>query len=532
MRLRLTAPMAFAVAVAGFIGLAALSYWNRAVAIYAVLAWCALVIAVMPMVGWVLTVFAVPFQNLFAISSRGFGSIRSVVLVLLTARLSLLLVQRRTYRSPLLWLLLAFAVMASLHEVVLGASAGELVWDTLFFLALGSVYVVSREFSAQPTGMALAGAALIGSALVSGVVTFLFLYVPLPGLVYFHQPIDDLRLFAVQDSPNVLAKLLMVSLLFLVCRVAWLQQGRRYIVPFVPVNTFLLAATASRSVLLAAASTLLFLFPVANRSNLRILRVWSIVVLALGGYAAWMVSSPWIDRHAAEQWVARNQENLDYYLETSEAPPGLVGQIGHVVLRDLRLDASYVMTKIDGRTGYRRRSFQIMEMGQRDRTWKAGLKIVAEHWAWGIGGPQQWARYMQEILSYPFSSPHNALLEVTGGYGVLGLVLYLSVIALFVRNYLSMKKLVREPWQRIANEATLLCGVATFLAEMTDTLTVFGIFELQAIWFWVIAGLQAGLRDALHQETAAQAKGGAANPQDLLETISSRLATVRRIGAS
>jgi hypothetical protein len=502
--------MALVSAAIGFVGLAALSYWNPMLAVGAVLAWSAIVIVRWPVIGWALTIFAVPLQNLFALSSADFGRIRAILLLLLMVRMLSLAAKRQTYRSPMLWFLLAFGVLVWAHDIALGSSVMLLARDIVFFLALGAVYVISREFCAQARGMALAHAAIILSALVSAAFTALFLYVPLPDLIFYHQSLDNLRLFGVQDNPNALAKFLMLALLLLVCVAIFKPHLGRRAIPLVFVTASLLAATSTRSVVVALAATLFVLFPLLNRRFGRASSFWAILSLVVLGYTAWMLgAAPWVERHAAEQWTAHEEWGLCYYLSDASSAhnpcglqgpavqrtaPHVLGQIWSAVAKELRMRGSYAMRKVNDKTVYDRRAFSPWQIGQRDRTWDGGLKVVAAHWAWGIGGPKQWAQFMQEILDYPFDSPHNALLEVTGGYGVLGLLLYLSVVGFFIRNYLSMRTLAREPWQRLANEWTFLAGVAVFVVEMTDVLTVFGI-TIHAIWFWVIAGLQAGLRD-------------------------------------
>jgi O-antigen ligase/polysaccharide polymerase Wzy-like membrane protein len=244
-------------------------------------------------------------------------------------------------------------------------------------------------------------------------------------------------------------------------------------------------------------------------------RVLALPVIVLLGYATWLVGvAPWAERHAARGWLAYHdrypcfsletrpdQHSCEQLLASGREMPSL-DHIKNEVVRGLRLQASYAMTKHDDRILYARRDFKLDQMGQRDRTWSAGVRIVAQHWAWGIGGSRQWAQYMQRLLGFPFTSPHNGVLEVAGGYGVLGLILYLSIIGMFVRNYWTLRKLVRKPWQRLVNESTFLCGVAVFLFETTDVLTVLA-FSIHGIWFWAIAGVQAGLRNAVGEEERA-----------------------------
>jgi hypothetical protein len=150
------------------------------------------------------------------------------------------------------------------------------------------------------------------------------------------------------------------------------------------------------------------------------------------------------------------------------------------------------MIKQGNKTEYIGRPFSISKIGQRDITWRGGLNVVIAHWAWGIGGPGEWQKHMQKLTGYPFDSPHNSVLEVIGGYGILGGVLYFIVIGVFIRNYLLLKNLVTEQWQILANEWVFLCAAAVFVIEMVDVLTVFGM-TIHAIWLWVIVGLQTGL---------------------------------------
>ena len=506
-------PLTVAAAALAFVSLSAISYWSRSLAIGTVLTWSALVIIWKPVVGWTLTIFAVPFQSLFAIANEDFFRIRAILLLVLTARLGWLLVRRETYRSPMPWLLFAFAMLVGIHDVVSGSNWKQLTWDTLFFLALGAVYLISREFGSQERGMALAQTAMVLSALVCAAFSLLFLFLPLPDLIIFHQSLVGLRLFGVQDNPNALALILLPALLFLVCASIFKPRTGPSTIPLLLASAFLLAATETRSVLVAIGTTLFFFLPLLNWPDARLLRyrLLALPAIVLLASATWLIGfAPFLERHAARQWIGRQEWSLCYYLTGSFDPirceralgtagsltPVTAAEIFGSMMRDLRLQGSYAMIRTDGKTEYVWRAFSPREVGQRDRTWRAGFDVVGQHWLWGIGNNLQWSRYMDRLLGYPFSSPHNGLLEVTGGYGVSGSLLYLSVLGLFVRNYLRMRALVRQPWQRLANEWTFLCGVTVFIVEIADELIVLA-FSIHAIWFWVIVGLQAGLRDAV-----------------------------------
>jgi O-antigen ligase/polysaccharide polymerase Wzy-like membrane protein len=518
---RVTVPWTFAAAAIGFVSLSAISYWSRPLAIGTVVTWSVLVIMWKPPIGWALTIFAVPFQSLFAMANEDFFRIRAVLILVLTVRLCGLLMRRETYRSPMPWLLVAFALLVSIHDVSSGSNWKQLTWDTLFFLALGAVYLIAREFGSQASGMALAQTAMVLSALICGAFSLVFLFVPLPDLIIFHQSLVGLRLFGVQDNPNALALILVPPLLFLVCAPIFTPRRGPATIPLLLASAFLLAATETRSAFVAIGTTLFLFLPLLNlpdvkRSRYRFVALPAIVLLAS---ATWLIGvAPFLERHAARQWIARQEWSLCYYLTgsfdpircerelgtTRSATPLAADAIFGSMMRDLRLEGSYAMIRVDGKTEYVRRAFNPREVGQRDRTWRAGFNVVAQHWLWGIGNNLQWSRYMNRLLGYPFSSPHNGLLEITGGYGVFGFLLYLSVLGLFVRNYLRMRTLVRDPWQRLANEWTFLCGVAVFLVEIADELIVLA-FSIHAIWFWVIVGLQAGLRDAVGSNSSRPA---------------------------
>lgn len=511
---------ALAVAAAGFVGVAALSYLNRTLAVWALLAWSVLTIVSMPIVGWAFTMFAVVFQDVFALGADDFRRIRYALLLVLVGRLGWLVVQRRMYRSPLLWCLLAFTALVGLHDVLSGSSAKQAVWDAGVLLSLAGVYVVSREFGRDPAGATLGAAAMVLAAFLSAALSFAFLYLPLPGLIALGRLPDSLRLFGVQDNPNSLAQLLVPALLILVCASIGRQRSPGW-VALVATAGVLLAATGTRAGLLVVAATLFVLLPLVTSPGVRRtgVRVVALPLVALLGCAVWLIGvAPWVEHRAAQQWIARSDAFLCVYLEArsghdpcdrlfltaDDSGVSPVNRILDTFMRDLRLQASHAMFKVDGRTTYVRRAFRISEMGQRDRTWRAGLTVVSQHWLWGFAGREGWAQHMQVLTGYPFTSPHNGVLEVTGAYGVLGLLLYVSVIVLFVRNYLDLRQRAHLPWQRAANEWVFLCGAAVFLFELTDALTVLA-FSIHAIWFWGIVGMQAGLLDAAAAERPAAA---------------------------
>lgn len=492
-------------AILAYFILAALSYWNSDTAVIAVVGLIVLLTIRQPLAGWALTIFVIPFQNLFNLSDTDYYHVLMPLLLIAVAQAIALAAKHRLYRSPLFLVLLSFTALVWLHELTDGASLREMAHGALI-LSLGAVYLVSRYFSAQPYGLAAMRTAMIASPLLAALLTALFLYVPLPGLISFHGEITNLRLAGVVHNPNALGKLLMFSLVLLVCNAAFRPKTGRWTLLLAAVLAMPIAATFAKSVMVACVVTLFFalLFLDHIAENKR--RYWRFPAAIAMGWITWiLIFAPWVEQHAAYQWAEQTKASVCYYIHgdrPKSCPPDTetlakgAQPLAEDTLRDFRLDGSAEMTQKDGKIEYKKRDSKVMQTGQRDRTWGAGLAVLRDHYLWGIGDSSQWKKYMQQLLGFPFDSPHNVLLEIGGGYGLLGLALYLSAITFFVQNYLSIRRMGLQPDQRAANESIFWCGVAIFIVEMLDVATIFGA-TMHAIWFWVLAGMQSGIRDSL-----------------------------------
>ena len=513
----------FVVAAAGFVLLAACSLYSPLFGYFAVLVWAGAVILKAPVVGLALVVFIAPVENLFALDSELFGRIRSILLLLITLRM---LAALKVSRAPILWLLAGFAVLVVLHALQSHVGAKEVVWLMLFFLSLGAMYSLCRHFGSDRSGATLIQIALCATAMFCGAVSFLFLFTASPALVAFRQSLDNLRLFGVQDNPNALAKFLSVALIIMLVDASLRREAAMWLKVCIAGCAVMLAATGTKSAVLGIVCAVIVAALRGNRRLVASRRFAAVAALAATGYLVWLLAlGPILQRHAAVEWIALKQFNLCYYVKSDptfagpcrsgkEALPkndqsgeskqstSRVAQLTQYVLkRELRIDAPVAMYDRDGKTTYRLRSFGLLKIGQRDRTWEGGLKIVAQHWRWGIGGSHEWAAWMKRTIGYPFDSPHNAILETLGGYGVLGLALYLGVLVVFIRNYIDLRNRGLTGWQLEANEWTFMAGIAIFAIEMVDVLTVFGV-TIHALMAWTIFGVQAGIVDAASEGLA------------------------------
>jgi O-antigen ligase len=112
-------------------------------------------------------------------------------------------------------------------------------------------------------------------------------------------------------------------------------------------------------------------------------------------------------------------------------------------------------------------------------------------WLLGMGfGTDVWARFFAPMaLVKELQSPHSALLEVTGQFGVVGLAVYLALVATVVRAYLHNRL---EP-------ATAGVALALLLIMARELLAASYIFSpsILATYFWILFGMAlAQLPDA------------------------------------
>jgi O-antigen ligase len=205
-----------------------------------------------------------------------------------------------------------------------------------------------------------------------------------------------------------------------------------------------------------------------------------------------LVVRPRVEHWAAEAWQSAGNENMHSYLVPSKELA-----LSDILERGFRVGESSRMTELpNGEIRYQKRSFDIWHTGQRDLLWEAGVSVIRDHPWWGIGY-KNWQEELDRRLGYPFRSPHNAFLEIVGGYGVLGGVLYILLILVFLRNLL----LIRRRFASGMINATILWGGlsgASWLAmELPDVSTSLAI-TLVTVWFWIFLGLHESMHESSH----------------------------------
>lgn len=157
---------------------------------------------------------------------------------------------------------------------------------------------------------------------------------------------------------------------------------------------------------------------------------------------------------------------------------------------------SEIYRNIDGAIEYKDRNCQdIGCTGQRDRLWKTGLSVWGEHWFFGIG-PGNWPGEYMRRERFPFDSPHNALIELGGGFGIIGLALYaLLIFALFRVSRSAFSSPSQGNITAIHTRGTLMFAWAILIAEWVDPVKFLAISP-HTIWLWLLlAAIVSPVRD-------------------------------------
>ena len=521
---------AFIGAITGVILLAGYSLYSPVFAYYAIMVWLAALILWSPGIGFCLMLFVVPIQNLFALDSTHFGRIRTISLAFLfVSVLTHKEYIKESFKLPVIWLIAGFVSLAVLHSLQNNIDPKDIILTALYLSSLGLVYLISLHLSTTSVGVKLIGIAIASSAIFCAVITFLFLFVPIPNVIAYHGELDNLRLAGVQDNPNAMAKFLAVALMIMIANASLNPKPPIWLMIIVTACGVLLAATGTKSAILGITIALLGATLIGNRKHIFLKHLAMTLSLATFAYFAWVFAiAPIANYHAAMQWVARKEYNLNYYIKNN--PRNLMGvetsnikptnssivpykleKLLHNKIQDVRntarLDQQYKMDFKNGKITYTSRQASLLTIGQRDRTLKGGLEIIKRHWLWGIGNAERWQVNMQELIGYPFDSPHNSILEVWGSYGIAGLVMYIIMIYFFIRNFIHLRNGNLVSWQAVANEWTFMAG-ATFLGiELIDTLTLFAQ-TIHSITLWSILGAQQGIVKSMpirliHRPTAS-----------------------------
>lgn len=156
---------------------------------------------------------------------------------------------------------------------------------------------------------------------------------------------------------------------------------------------------------------------------------------------------------------------------------------------------SFVASGKDYALGERLASLAQFERGtaaSRILMWQSSLKIIADNPLMGTGSDTFWLVFPSYLPPHyevvvrenarP-GSPHNDLLEVATGMGVLGLITYLWLLIVFFRVGVSLFKALDRRWHPLS--IGLLAGIIGYLIQIQFSFHVIGVAPI----FWMIIGL-------------------------------------------
>ena len=336
---------------------------------------------------------------------------------------------------------------------------------------------------------------------------------------------QGVRLAGVHANPNATAKFLIAGQAFLLAAVwaAFVWDGSGPLRCSVRIKIALLLMAALGAVAIGATLSKASLLGMAGAPLLAALWLWgrsrrravfsagsAVVVLGLAlGYGAVLAgglektviqrgmhkpSPPELPRAAEKKsetpdLAARlaSQFRLSQSVEMTVAPP-VAGQAQRK--REIPVDRSEMYRNFDGPIEYKTRECESVTCtGQRDRLWRAGLEIWKENWILGIG-PGGWSEAYSAALQFPFDTPHNAVIEMGGGFGLPGLGIYALFVwcllgqirAAFLTSYADFTTAV------YVRGAVLFAG-AILITELVDPAKFFAMSP-HTIWlWWLLAGL-------------------------------------------
>jgi O-antigen ligase/polysaccharide polymerase Wzy-like membrane protein len=504
--------VAFTVVCALFLAFA----WASQFGIVASTAACAALLAIValaaPSLGILLVVFCTPIRSIFDLPQAGMQIVLASGLVAVTLRhLPLFVAFLRERRPRLLLVLAAFILVYVLRSVLEllqhpDANARAIAQEAVFYIAMLGValaahaHATDRGFTAAL--LTAAGSAILLTIAIDAVNT----YFPALGTALdLLKGLPAARFSGLHVNPNATGKYLMMGT-FLAA--ALLVAARSRAVASVAVlglvaTTLCFSATYSKSTLLASAGALgLWLAVVTGRRDWRpagrILAVLAIVLISIGTW--YLALSPHAERLALRNFLEfKNRE------PASLNPPAPPTTLARRLEEEMRIGRSYSMTveqppanapansemyrNVPGRIVYSQRDCGWECTGQRDRLWGTGLDIVRAHWLIGIG-PHRWIPEYQARLSFPFDSPHNVLLEMWGGYGIVGVALYLVLLAVLLRQLARSVTLPLSAPAFILVITTALYIVALLIVELVDP-AMFMAMNPHAIWIWTFSAVAA-----------------------------------------
>jgi hypothetical protein len=499
-----------------FFAICSLSYLDLPIGLWlAAVLFSALALA-SPLSGLLLILIAVDFQYLFWFEPSAFYRIIGLLSLVYCFRVLPITLRELSRLSPLWIALLFFITIVFLHLSV-NSGYAEILQALGFSFLTAAVFLHARHAVGTPDAI-VAIATVCLSGLATSILSFIYLYLPAPGLFLSHSPLydlrlNDLRLSGALDNPNATAKLAVpgiIALMLLV--VSWCRPVGLWLM-LLAVSAILVTAAASKSILLSMIVIGLILCGLAARQRLLMLWLATLTGLITIVVVFSIAFFPLVKEHAASFWEVYSEPEMhaEYYAKLAEVPvwsllraesriavsndlhlapkPNSSGRPLseteiHEMLKNLRVPNSGIQIK--GKKGE-----ELRDTGQRLRLLKAGLKVIFLHPWWGIGY-KQWPSAMIEVTGFPFGSPHNVLLEVWGSYGVLGAILYLMLIAVAARNFVVIEKTTKDAATLWLNRGIGLFLLALLLHEMVEVATVLAITPY-ALWAWTALGLQDGL---------------------------------------
>jgi hypothetical protein len=504
--------VAFVAVCSLFLAFAWASQFGIVVSTAACAALLAIVALAAPRLGILLVVFCTPIRSIFDLPQAGMQIVLGCGMVAVTLRhLPLFVTFLRDRRPRLLLVLAAFIlvyVLRSALELLQHPDTGwrAIVQEAVFYIAvLGlalATYAYAAERSFAAALLAAAGLAILLTMAIDTVNT----YFPALGTALdLLKGLPPARFSGLHVNPNATGKYLLIGT-FLAATV--LATTRSRVVAAVAIlglitTTLCFSATYSKSTLLAAAGALgLWLAVVAWRRDWPLAsRILAVAVTVLVTVGTWyLVLAPHAERLALRNFLEfkhRGTATLD-----RPAPPTTLARR---LEEEMRIGQSYSMTietppanapansemyrNIPGLIIYSKRDCGWECTGQRDRLWGTGLEIVRAHWLIGIG-PHRWIPEYQMRLGFPFDSPHNVVLELWGGYGIVGVALYLVLLVTLTRPLARSASLRLSAPTFILAVTTTLYIVALLIVELVDP-AMFMAMNPHAIWIWTFSAVAA-----------------------------------------
>jgi hypothetical protein len=464
------------VAVVIFLAAAATSYANH----YLGIACCAMVLVAYLLVDRVTTcllvIFNVPITQIFGLAADDLGWIQMIALGVL-AVVALIELSNGSPRDRILqsrygMILLAFLVLVVLHFSGFGFLETQgLVFLGILLLTFWLLRTHRHYHRAVCLGMVTAG-------VVGGALSFAFTYIPVPNLIMEPPTFDHTRMAGVFAGQNAAGRCIIPAFVYFLVLAS---EDLRWLLA-ATLCAILIAVTASKAAIIAMVAVTIFSVAFGAR---RMPIAGTVAIILATGYL-----------------VTLHPILVEQAGAAGPSPPKSAVHeldLGGSIVDELRIGRSSVMKELpSGEITYEDRKSDIWHTGQRDILWSAGINAIKQHPLWGIGY-KQWSHFMQDTLGYPFRSPHNGFLEVSGGYGVAGMVLYVTLCAFVVLNVWRSKGTSDFLLKWTSLSIVIVPVVEAFDASMSLAVT------LPAVWFWALAGVQESRLVTASSETSTVA---------------------------